>query len=930
MTSDIYVTFGGDTAALEASAAAAKAAIQSLQRDMASLARQMQATGASAESELGQKMLATAGKLVEARGGLAAIKDDMASLGAGAASGFGKIAPAAAEAAAGVEISTREMSHAVRIFAELAQGETGRASRGFTTMAIQLGAANPELIAIGAGALAAAGGLGYLIYQAIGAGDALKAIQSAAMVDQLDMSHDAAQKLGASIQSLAGVSASAAAEIARTFMAIGQGGPQIAEISSNYLPVLAEAMGVKAPEAAKKLAEMFADLSTKGRAYVADTAGVSAATIQSYDGYVAAGESGKAYSLIVDAMVARLDASRAAEVANAAATAASHIARGAALGSVEGLSGAERAETQVVSAAVEKYNAAIAALRDLQGQLNATTGAADAFSRAIDTALKLDKVGSEIAKTTGDIERMKTALATATASGDAVGAATLTAGIERATDSLKKLQQQASDGLLGRDLVAQTREQITAVDQTFKGSTVDRLTAERAMLAQLLAGDALSAAERHQVEVDLAAKDKEIRDASFRAYEAGEERLATAAALNKDRVIAIREDELRQAVAVYGAGSDQAIAAEQRIVKAKEDAAKQGAAAARAGAKDEIGATVEKVNADVQAIDKATADKLALYAKEAQAKQISEDQKVALTLAALKEGLAGEQAALQGELAIDGMSLKQKQALLNTENKLEQQYADAVVKIQEDAAAKVSEQWNSAMTTINGAFTSQISGLLRGTTSWRQAFKNVLASLTEDVLKFFVNWGLQQAETVVKNIVLGNVQVAAHVAGAGEMAAADSAAAATSGFAWLGNALRAIATDAAQVFGGVFAFLAPAMGPAAAGPAAASMAAVLAVPAADIGVWDVPRDQMTLIHQNELVMPAAEAGAFRGMLSGAARDGGGSGKSVSVNPTTHFHINANDSASVAQWVRSHGHEIAKGLDEAARHGAMLGLRRMGG
>ena len=82
-----------------------------------------------------------------------------------------------------------------------------------------------------------------------------------------------------SIQSLAGVSASAAAEIARTFMAIGQGGPQIAEISSNYLPVLAEAMGVKAPEAAKKLAEMFADLSTKGRAYVADTAGVSAATI---------------------------------------------------------------------------------------------------------------------------------------------------------------------------------------------------------------------------------------------------------------------------------------------------------------------------------------------------------------------------------------------------------------------------------------------------------------------------------------------------------------------------------------------------------------------------------------------------------------------------------------------------------------------------
>ena len=47
----------------------------------------------------------------------------------------------------------------------------------------------------------------------------------------------------------------------------------------------------------------------------------------------------------------------------------------------------------------------------------------------------------------------------------------------------------------------------------------------------------------------------------------------------------------------------------------------------------------------------------------------------------------------------------------------------------------------------------------------------------------------------------------------------------------------------------------------------------MAIGSADIGMWDVPRDELTLIHQNELVMPAAQAGAFRGMLSsgGAGR-----------------------------------------------------------
>ena len=60
-------------------------------------------------------------------------------------------------------------------------------------------------------------------------------------------------------------------------------------------------------------------------------------------------------------------------------------------------------------------------------------------------------------------------------------------------------------------------------------------------------------------------------------------------------------------------------------------------------------------------------------------------------------------------------------------------------------------------------------------------------------------------------------------------------------------------------FGGIFAFLAPIMGPAAAGPAAAGEAAVMAAAggiASAAGGWVVPSDQIAMVHQNEMILPA--------------------------------------------------------------------------
>ncbi len=223
---------------------------------------------------------------------------------------------------------------------------------------------------------------------------------------------------------------------------------------------------------------------------------------------------------------------------------------------------------------------------------------------------------------------------------------------------------------------------------------------------------------------------------------------------------------------------------------------------------------------------------------------------------------------------------------------------------------------------------SQLRGLLTGTTTWHTAFKNAL----EDLLIKFIEW----CETSVARYVLAEaMKTAATTAGVAARTGAEQGGAAASLGAQGATMIRSILSSAAETFAGVFGFLAPLMGPLAIGPAAAAQATVAgmagAVASADIGMWQVPRDQLALIHQNELIMPAGPAGALRDMLTNNPNAGAGaSGGSVAIHPTTHFHVNAMDGASVASWMRSNGPGMAKALDQAVRHGAALGLKRLNG
>ena len=218
-------------------------------------------------------------------------------------------------------------------------------------------------------------------------------------------------------------------------------------------------------------------------------------------------------------------------------------------------------------------------------------------------------------------------------------------------------------------------------------------------------------------------------------------------------------------------------------------------------------------------------------------------------------------------------------------------------------------------------------GLLSGTETWRTAFKKAL----EDLLIKFTEW----SETTVSHTVMAEaMKTAATTTGVAARAGAEEAGAAASMGEQGAAAIRSILSSAAEAFAGVFGFLSPLMGPLAAGPAAAAQATVAgmagSVASADIGMWQVPQDMLTLIHHNELIMPAAEAGAFRSLLTDGGAPGAQSGSQVHIHPTTNVHVSALNSASVSQWMKSNSSTMLKAVDEAVRHGARLGLRRLGG
>ena len=102
----------------------------------------------------------------------------------------------------------------------------------------------------------------------------------------------------------------------------------------------------------------------------------------------------------------------------------------------------------------------------------------------------------------------------------------------------------------------------------------------------------------------------------------------------------------------------------------------------------------------------------------------------------------------------------------------------------------------------------------------------------------------------------------------------------------------------------------------------------------DTGAWEIPRDMLAGVHAGEMIVPqrGGIADEFREFHERGRpfRRGPGGGAPVHIHPTANFHVSAVDSAATAQWLRNNSPAMMKAMDEAARQGAMLGLRRLAG
>ena len=228
---------------------------------------------------------------------------------------------------------------------------------------------------------------------------------------------------------------------------------------------------------------------------------------------------------------------------------------------------------------------------------------------------------------------------------------------------------------------------------------------------------------------------------------------------------------------------------------------------------------------------------------------------------------------------------------------------------------------------IAQAVNSQLRGLLTGTTTWHTAFKNTL----DDLLIKFIEW----CETSVARYVLAkSMKTAATTAGVAARTGAEQ-----------GGAAASLGAQARQWSNPFFPplrkhslacsdFLRRSWVPSRSAPPRRPKPRSREWPALlhpRISACGRCRDQLALIHQNELIMPAGPAGALRDMLTSAPNGGSaGGGGSVAIHPTTHLHVNAIDGPSVASWMRQNGPGMAKALDQAVRHGAALGLKRLNG
>jgi hypothetical protein len=218
-----------------------------------------------------------------------------------------------------------------------------------------------------------------------------------------------------------------------------------------------------------------------------------------------------------------------------------------------------------------------------------------------------------------------------------------------------------------------------------------------------------------------------------------------------------------------------------------------------------------------------------------------------------------------------------------------------------DSAKAQGQQYQKMAATIHQVFSGLqgvFSNFTRSILSGSQTIGQAWIKLVDDIAARFIEGLEKQLMSFIEHKVL---EIAIH-------AQAETTKEEVSKTTSARNDLRTAYSAAKNAFKATAGidFIGPVLAPIA---AASAFAAVVAFGSAEGGQYLVPGDQLTMLHRNEMVLPAGVADRMRGVIDG----GGGGGISVIV----HHSVNAVDADSFRAHIRRHanliGNEVARVL-----------------
>lgn len=377
--------------------------------------------------------------------------------------------------------------------------------------------------------------------------------------------------------------------------------------------------------------------------------------------------------------------------------------------------------------------------------------------------------------------------------------------------------------------------------------------------------------------------------------------------------ISALETALKQAAAmVQASAAEMEKKGTSRRGSAGNSASRRIAAAARRS--QEIGTEMmQKSVAAAMTLDRLQlAGHKEMLAQEVVEGKITQAERLADLKGLLMQENALEQARLGQEEKNQNLSLAARQSAFEKSRILQAQYNNQVQKLNDQMVQASIKSWSKFFQPIDNAFSQTITGVIRGTETLRQA----MARMAQSIL---LSWVDIEEKKLTKAIATQLGITTATQAGVAARTAAEQAGQGTSLLAMATTAIKSIANDAATTFGGVFAFLSPLMGPAAAGPATAAMAGVASMSGAIVsaaGGYDIPAgvNPIAQLHAQEMVLPASLANSIRNM-TGAGAGGLGGGE-------VHIHgplVQAIDAQSGAQFLLRNSGIIASALAREFRN-----------